>query len=171
MEKFHLIFFVKRFYFILLMTKQKEIYFIYNAKGGKWNYIVDTVHKYVSPNTYECNLCQITYDLKMKRAWKDFIEKKKPTKKKIDSIKKQKKCLSLIDKQCDFVYDKNLNGDTDGFKFDFIKINNNDNKNSVNIIKIFAKLNTSLEIPFIKIFLNDRTESYYKLYDMYYKKI
>tara|TARA_B100001057_G_scaffold486401_1_gene567530 strand:- start:738 stop:1097 length:360 start_codon:yes stop_codon:yes gene_type:complete len=58
------------------MTKQKEIYFVYNAKGGKWNYIVDTLHKYVSPNTYECNLCQITYDLKMKRAWKDFIEKK-----------------------------------------------------------------------------------------------
>ena len=75
MEKFHLIFFVKRFYFILLMTKQKEIYFIYNAKGGKWNYIVDTVHKYVSPSTYECNLCQITYDLKMKKAWKDFVEK------------------------------------------------------------------------------------------------
>ena len=57
------------------MTKQKEIYFIYNAKGGKWNYIVDTVHKYVSPSTYECNLCQITYDLKMKKAWKDFVEK------------------------------------------------------------------------------------------------
>ena len=75
MEKFHLIFFVERFYFILPMTKQKEIYFIYNAKGGKWNYIVDTVHKYVSPSTYECNLCQITYDLKMKKAWKDFVEK------------------------------------------------------------------------------------------------
>ena len=57
------------------MTKQKEIYFIYNAKGGKWNYIVDTVHKYVSPSTYECSLCQITYDLKMKKAWKDFVEK------------------------------------------------------------------------------------------------
>lgn len=100
----------------------------------------------------------------------DFIEKKKPTKKKIDSIKKQKKCLSLIDKQCDFVYDKNLKGDTDGFRFEFIKINNDDNKNGVNIVKIFAKLNTSLEIPFIKLFLNDYTESYYKLYDMYYKK-
>lgn len=75
MEKFHLIFFVERFYFILPMTKKKEIYFIYNAKGGKWNYIVDTVHKYVSPSTYECSLCQITYDLKMKKAWKDFVEK------------------------------------------------------------------------------------------------
>ena len=101
---------------------------------------------------------------------KDFIKKATPTKKKIDNIKKQKKCLSLIDKQCDFVYDKNLKDDTDGFKFDFIKINNNDNKNSVNIVKIFAKLNTSLEIPFIKLFLNDYTESYYKLYNTYYKK-
>ena len=100
----------------------------------------------------------------------DFYQKSETYKKKIDSIKKQKKCLSLIDKQCDFVYDKNLKGDTDSFKFEFIKINNNDNKNDVNIVKIFAKLNTSLEIPFIKLFLNDYTESYYKLYDMYYKK-
>lgn len=101
---------------------------------------------------------------------KDYIEKKTITKKIIDNIKKEKKCLNLIDKQCEFVYNKDLNGNTDGFKFEFIKINNNDNKNSVNIIKIFAKLNTSLEIPFIKLFLNDYTESYYKLYDMYYKK-
>jgi len=57
------------------MIKKKEIYFVYNAKGGKWNYIVDTIHKYASPSTYECNLCQITYDLKMKKAWKDFVEK------------------------------------------------------------------------------------------------
>lgn len=57
------------------MNKKKEIYFVYNARGGKWNYIVDTVHKYISPSTYECNLCQITYDLKIRKAWKDFIEK------------------------------------------------------------------------------------------------
>ena len=101
---------------------------------------------------------------------KDFIEKKKPTKKTIDDIKKQKKCLNLIDKQCDFVYNKKLSSNPDGFRFEFIKINNNDNKNNVNIVKLFAKLNTSLEIPFIKLFLNDYTESYYKLYNIYYKQ-
>ena len=57
------------------MIKKKEIYFVYNAKGGKWNYIVDTIHKYASPSTYECNLCQITHDLKMRKTWKDFVEK------------------------------------------------------------------------------------------------
>jgi len=34
------------------MIKKKEIYFVYNARGGKWNYIVDTIHKYASPSTY-----------------------------------------------------------------------------------------------------------------------
>ena len=59
----------------------------------------------------------------------DFIKKKKPTKKTIDDIKNQKKCLNLIDLQCDFVYNKNLNNtNSNGFKFDIIKINNNDTK-------------------------------------------
>ena len=52
----------------------KNIIFVYNAKGGKWNYILDTVHKYASPSTYDCNLCKITYNLKMRGAWKKFIE-------------------------------------------------------------------------------------------------
>ena len=55
------------------MSNKKNIIFIYNAKGGQWNYLIDTLHKYLSPKTYECNLCQITYDFKMKKAWKDFI--------------------------------------------------------------------------------------------------
>ena len=56
------------------MNSNRNIIFVYNAKGGKWNYILDTVHKYASPSTYECNLCKITHDLKMKEAWKKFIE-------------------------------------------------------------------------------------------------
>ena len=56
------------------MNNKKNIIFIYNAKGGQWNYLIDTLHKYLSPKTYECNLCQITYHLKMRKAWKDFIE-------------------------------------------------------------------------------------------------
>ena len=50
------------------MNSKRNIIFVYNAKGGKWNYILDTVHKYASPSTYECNLCKITHDLKMKEA-------------------------------------------------------------------------------------------------------
>jgi hypothetical protein len=56
------------------MNNKRNIIFIYNAKGGQWNYLIDTLHKYLSPKTYECNLCQITYDLKMRKAWKEFIE-------------------------------------------------------------------------------------------------
>ena len=56
------------------MNSNRNIIFVYNAKGGKWNYILDTVHKYASPSTYECNLCKITHDLKMKEAWRKFIE-------------------------------------------------------------------------------------------------
>ena len=66
--------FVRKFCFILLMNSKRNIIFVYNAKGGKWNYILDTVHKYASPSTYECNLCKITHDLKMKEAWREFIE-------------------------------------------------------------------------------------------------
>ncbi len=66
--------FVRKFCSILLMNSKRNIIFVYNAKGGKWNYILDTVHKYASPSTYECNLCKITHDLKMKEAWREFIE-------------------------------------------------------------------------------------------------
>ena len=66
--------FVRKFCSILRMNSKRNIIFVYNAKGGKWNYILDTVHKYASPSTYECNLCKITHDLKMKEAWKKFIE-------------------------------------------------------------------------------------------------
>ena len=66
--------FVRKFCSILLMNSKRNIIFVYNAKGGKWNYILDTVHKYASPSTYECNLCKITHDLKMREAWRKFIE-------------------------------------------------------------------------------------------------
>ena len=56
------------------MTNKRKLIFIYNAKGGKWNYIVDTLHKYISPKTYECKLCQITYDLKMRTTWREFVK-------------------------------------------------------------------------------------------------
>ena len=49
--------------------------FVYNARSGVFNTLIDYFHKMISPSTYECSLCQITYDLKMKKAWKDFVEK------------------------------------------------------------------------------------------------
>ncbi len=38
-----------------------EIQFIYNAKTGVANSLFDLAHKIISPDTYECNLCKITY--------------------------------------------------------------------------------------------------------------
>ncbi len=52
-----------------------ELVFIYNANSGLFSAITDYVHKMVSPETYDCNLCGITYDnLGMKNEWKSYLE-------------------------------------------------------------------------------------------------
>ena len=38
-----------------------ELQFIYNAKSDWFNSIFDLVHKNISPETYQCNLCKITH--------------------------------------------------------------------------------------------------------------
>jgi len=52
----------------------REFFFIYNAKGGKFNEILDFIHKKTSPSTYNCSLCMITYNFKMKEKWKNFLK-------------------------------------------------------------------------------------------------
>lgn len=48
---------------------------IYNADGGLVNGALDLLHKWLSPATYACALCALTYDtLGMKRDWKKAIE-------------------------------------------------------------------------------------------------
>ena len=50
-----------------------KIIFVYNAKSGIINAILDTGHKLLSPGTYQCNLCKITYGLARERKeWKEF---------------------------------------------------------------------------------------------------
>ena len=52
----------------------KKIIFIYNANSSLFSTITDTIHKTVSPATYQCNLCRITYGtLTMKKDWQNFI--------------------------------------------------------------------------------------------------
>jgi len=49
--------------------------FVYNADSGKLNALLDSAHKIVSPSTYNCQLCQLTYGLmNEKQAWKAFRE-------------------------------------------------------------------------------------------------
>ncbi len=48
--------------------------FIYNANGGLLSAAGDAVHKLVSPATYPCSLCALTYGAVSKRpAWRAFL--------------------------------------------------------------------------------------------------
>ncbi len=52
----------------------KKIVFVYNANSGILNMASDYIHKIVSPSTYGCSLCGLTYDTTgMKDDWKEFI--------------------------------------------------------------------------------------------------
>ncbi|NNF16072.1 MAG: hypothetical protein HKN70_04950 [Gammaproteobacteria bacterium] len=53
---------------------QPVLYFVYNAQSGFLNMLKDAVHKTVSPQTYPCKLCDITYSpVRMRSQWKRFI--------------------------------------------------------------------------------------------------
>lgn len=52
-----------------------KLIFIYNANSGMRNALLDGAHKALSPNTYQCNLCDLTFGvINEKRAWKKFRE-------------------------------------------------------------------------------------------------
>ncbi len=49
--------------------------FVYNADSGVMASLKDYVHKTVSPATYQCNLCALTFgSLGMKGPWAKFID-------------------------------------------------------------------------------------------------
>lgn len=55
-----------------------EIIIIYNAESGIFNALSDYMHKIVSPETYQCNLCALTYgNLGMEGKWKNYLKKLK----------------------------------------------------------------------------------------------
>lgn len=57
------------------MNDKRELLFVYNAGSGVFAGIKDLVHKSVSPQTYGCNLCGLTYGgVSMKQDWKRFID-------------------------------------------------------------------------------------------------
>jgi len=52
-----------------------RLIFIYNAKGGIAQGIMDSVHKTLSPSTYPCSLCAITYGaFTMDRRWRAWLK-------------------------------------------------------------------------------------------------
>jgi hypothetical protein len=49
--------------------------FIYNADADLFSKITDFAHKIISPKTYNCALCSLTYgNLGMKEEWAQFIK-------------------------------------------------------------------------------------------------
>jgi len=68
---------ISLFFFIsrLFSEENLELIFIYNAKSGVVNELIDFAHKIVSPETYDCNLCAISYGaFSMKKKWSSYIE-------------------------------------------------------------------------------------------------
>jgi hypothetical protein len=55
-----------------------DLILVYNADSSFFNIIKDVLHKIISPSTYQCNLCTLTYGtVRMKEKWKAFIDKLK----------------------------------------------------------------------------------------------
>ncbi len=53
---------------------RRELCFVYNAQSGVAHALMDYVHKIVSPDTYACSLCGVTYgNLGMHREWADYL--------------------------------------------------------------------------------------------------
>ncbi|MBI2012249.1 hypothetical protein HYS91_05795 [Candidatus Daviesbacteria bacterium] len=53
----------------------KKLLFVYNADSSLFNQLGDLIHKTLSPKTYQCNLCGLTYSgTRMKSDWKQFVD-------------------------------------------------------------------------------------------------
>jgi len=54
---------------------ETTLIFVYNADSNLFSKVTDFAHKIISPKTYSCNLCAITYDnFGMKKEWSEFIK-------------------------------------------------------------------------------------------------
>jgi hypothetical protein len=59
-----------------MTAEQPRLLMIYNADGGLFAMVSDAVHKVLSPSTYPCSLCAITYGAtRMKGEWRAYIER------------------------------------------------------------------------------------------------
>jgi hypothetical protein len=50
-----------------------KLLFVYDANSGKLNALFDAAHKLFSPTTYQCSLCDLTYNTFTENSiWKAF---------------------------------------------------------------------------------------------------
>lgn len=53
-----------------------KLIFVYNAESGKINALLDAAHKVVSPSTYACDLCALTFgSFSENGVWKEFRQR------------------------------------------------------------------------------------------------
>ena len=56
------------------MNNNSDLIFVYNADSGLIALLGDITHRIISPQTYPCQLCALTYSFNgMSRDWKNFI--------------------------------------------------------------------------------------------------
>jgi hypothetical protein len=52
-----------------------QLIFVYNARPGLLNGMIDSIHKALSPSTYPCGLCALTYGhFTMRPDWKAWLD-------------------------------------------------------------------------------------------------
>ena len=55
------------------IVANKKLIFVYNANAGLFNGVGDVAHKIISPGTYPCSLCNLTYGtFTIKPEWNAF---------------------------------------------------------------------------------------------------
>jgi len=60
---------------ILKEYPEGSLVFVWNANAGMLNAVRDSLHKWISPETYSCRLCELTHGFSSaKKAWKNFLE-------------------------------------------------------------------------------------------------
>ena len=56
------------------VVTQATLVMVYNADGGVFAALTDAVHKLVSPATYPCSLCAVSYGaVTMRHEWRDYL--------------------------------------------------------------------------------------------------
>ena len=52
-----------------------NLVFVYNADSGVFNTLTDIAHKLFSPETYQCNLCNLTHGyFQAREEWMTFLD-------------------------------------------------------------------------------------------------
>jgi len=52
-----------------------KLIFVYNANSGVVNSLLDAAHKLISPTSYKCDLCTLTFGAAtVKAEWKNFVK-------------------------------------------------------------------------------------------------